>query len=131
MPDDLLPRPLSPSVWPRPRSAGTPARTALAPWVAGALCALPLAALAQNTTDAPPPSPPAPSAPAPSAAPAPALAPLRATGLLQETIPDAQRAQMPTFVFGDRIEGQADVRTVIEGNAELRLADTVIRAQRM
>ena len=127
MPDDLLPRPLSPSVWPRPRSAGTPARTALAPWVAGALCALPLAALAQNTTDALPP--PAPSASAPSAA--PALAPLRATGLLQETIPDAQRAQMPTFVFGDRIDGQTDVRTVIEGNAELRRADTVIRAQRM
>ncbi len=90
-------------------------RTALAHGVAAALCLLPLLALAQE-------SPPPPDGP-------PLV--LRASSQLQETIPDAVRAQMPTFVSGDHIEGQPDVRAVLEGNAELRRADTVIRAQRM
>ncbi len=90
-------------------------RTALAHGVAAALCLLPLLASAQE-----PPLPPD----------GPPLV-LRASSQLQETIPDAVRAQMPTFVSGDHIEGQPDVRAVLEGNAELRRADTVIRAQRM
>ena len=51
--------------------------------------------------------------------------------MLQENIPDATRTQMPVFVFGDQISGQPDIQAVIEGNAELRRADTVIRAQHM
>jgi len=77
---------------------------------------MPLAALAQGT------------APTPTGAP-PTL--LRASPMLQEYIPDAVRSQMPVFVSGDRVSGQPDVQAVIEGNAELRRADTVVRAQRM
>ena len=90
-------------------------RTTLAHGVAAALCLLPLLASAQEP-HLPPDGPPLV---------------LRASSQLQETIPDAVRAQMPTFVSGDHIEGQPDVRAVLEGNAELRRADTVIRAQRM
>lgn len=87
-------------------------RTLLAQWVASALCGLPLVALSQNA----PPSPPLV---------------LRSSPRLQEVLPDAVRGQMPLFISGERIQGQADIHTVIEGNAELRRADTVIRAQRM
>ncbi|MDY0108144.1 MAG: LPS-assembly protein LptD [Giesbergeria sp.] len=89
-----------------------PLRTAVVRWAAGVLCGLPLAALAQ-----------------PGAWDAPAA--LRPTPMLGETLPDAVRSQLPVFVFGDRITGQPDVRAEIEGNAELRRGDTVIRAQRM
>lgn len=62
-------------------------------------------------------------------APAP---PLRASPVLQEAPPSSQtRGQLPTFVSGDRIEGKTDARTTIEGHAELRRGDTVIRADRM
>ncbi|NMM76054.1 LPS biosynthesis protein [Acidovorax sp. SRB_24] len=117
MPD--LHRRLSPTVRPRTRRAlavpaQAPQRTVLAQLAAGLLCGLPLAALAQGAAvaDAPP-------------------AALRASPMLRETLPDAVRAQMPVFVFGDRITGQPDIDTVIEGHAELRRADTVIRADRM
>ncbi|MDD2713781.1 MAG: LPS-assembly protein LptD [Simplicispira sp.] len=90
----------------------------MAQLVGALLCGLPLAALAQT-------SPPAPG----TAGAPPAV--LRASPMLQETIPDAVRAQMPVFVTGDHITGQPDVQAIIEGNAELRRADTVVRAQRM
>lgn len=90
------------------------ARTALAQLVGAALCGLPLVAGAQGA---------APAAAAPIV--------LRTSPMLQESIPDAVRAQMPVFVSGDRVSGQPDVQAQIEGNAELRRADTVIRAQRM
>ncbi|OJX09045.1 MAG: LPS biosynthesis protein, partial [Burkholderiales bacterium 68-20] len=57
--------------------------------------------------------------------------PLRASPLLQEKIAPEVRNQLPVFVRGDRIEGQADVNAVVEGNAELRRGDTVIRADRL
>ena len=38
---------------------------------------------------------------------------------------------MPIFVMGDHITGQPDIEAVVEGHAELRRADTVIRADRM
>lgn len=87
-------------------------RTALATLIAGVLYGLPLAALAQETT----------------ALEAKPLI-LRASPRLQETISDAVRGQMPVFVFGERIEGRPEVRAILEGNAELRRADTIIRAQ--
>ena len=70
------------------------------------------------------------SEPAPSLwdAPPPAL---RSSPLLKETIPEAVRPQLPVFVQGDRIEGQTDLKATIEGNAELRRGDTVIRADRL
>ena len=56
---------------------------------------------------------------------------LRPSPQLQETFPDDVRKGMPTFMSGDRTEGQTDRSTVLEGNAELRRGDTVIRADRM
>ncbi len=61
---------------------------------------------------------------------APALA-LKPSPLLQEKISDEQRKQLPTFVFGARASGRPDLETVVEGNAELRRGDTVIRADRL
>ena len=115
---DLHRPPFLPPAWRRsaPR-ASEPAhpRKAVARLAAAMLCGLPLAALAQ---------PPAASAWDP-----PTL--LRASPMLAETIPEAVRSQLPVFVSGDHVTGQPDVRAVIEGNAELRRGDTVIRAQRM
>ena len=56
---------------------------------------------------------------------------LRPSPQLQETFPDDVRKGMPTFMSGDRTEGQTDRSTVLEGNAELRRGDTVIRADRL
>ena len=56
---------------------------------------------------------------------------LRTSPLLQEQIDAATRPRLPVFVRGDRIEGQPDIRATIEGDAELRRGDTVIRADRM
>lgn len=50
---------------------------------------------------------------------------------LREDIPAEVREQLPVFVEGKRIEGQTDLKTVIEGEAELRRGDTVIRADRL
>ncbi|MFT4242123.1 MAG: LPS-assembly protein LptD [Acidovorax sp.] len=84
----------------------------LARAVALAWCGLPLAALSQASAwDEPPP--------------------LRASPQLQEKIPEAVRPQLPVFVRGDRIEGQTDISATVEGNAELRRGDTVIRADRL
>ncbi|WP_249931154.1 LPS-assembly protein LptD [Ramlibacter sp. 2FC] len=58
-------------------------------------------------------------------------APLRTSPRLEEPVSEAQRRQTPTFVSGERISGQQDLVTVVEGDAELRRADTVIRADRL
>lgn len=56
---------------------------------------------------------------------------LRPSGELSERLdPDAVQGA-PTFVSGDRIEGQTESSTVVEGNAELRRHNSVIRAQRL
>lgn len=68
---------------------------------------------------------------APAQAPAEPAPRLRTSPLLREEIPAAERSQLPTFVEGDRIQGRTDLETVIEGNAELRRGDTVIRARRL
>ena len=98
------------------RFAVAPARSrALAYCIALAWCGLPLAAQAQ--------------AAAPSAWDEPLT--LRKSPALQETIPESVRTQLPVFVTGDRISGQTDLNATIEGNAELRRGDTVIRADRL
>ena len=56
---------------------------------------------------------------------------LRPSPMLQENFPAPVRRDMPTFVSGDRTEGQTDIHTVVEGNAELRRGAMVIRADRL
>ena len=56
---------------------------------------------------------------------------LRADGLMRENLSPADNRQVPTFVFGEQIEGKADGKTVIKGQAELRRHDTVIRADQI
>jgi len=41
------------------------------------------------------------------------------------------RQQLPTFVFGDRISGRPELETTVDGRAELRRGDMVIRADRL
>lgn len=64
----------------------------------------------------------------PSAEPSPRL---RATPQLREDIPSDVRPQLPTFVEGQRIQGRTELETIVEGDAELRRGDTIIRARRL
>lgn len=54
---------------------------------------------------------------------------LRPTARLAEAVPDNDRA--PVFVVGDRIEGQPDLQTVIEGDAQLRRAGITVRSEKI
>jgi LPS-assembly protein len=56
---------------------------------------------------------------------------LKLTNSLQEAIPSVVLNNPTTFVFGDRITGRPDVETQIEGDAELRRAGTVIKADKI
>ena len=51
---------------------------------------------------------------------------LQRTPMLLETVPQADRGGRPSIVEGDRISGRPNLETIVEGNAELRRADTVI-----
>lgn len=62
---------------------------------------------------------------------APAPLALRPSGQLAERLaPDAQ-AHAPSFVQGDTLSGTTGERTVVEGNAELRRHDTILKADRL
>jgi LPS-assembly protein len=103
---------------PLPQAAARARRPGLHPLayaVALAWCGVPLVALAQADAQSAWDAPPA----------------LRRSPQLQETLPAEVRPQLPVFVSGDRITGQPDVKAVIDGNAELRRGDTVIRADRL
>ena len=56
---------------------------------------------------------------------------LKPSAALQENLPPEVRPQLPTFASGDKISGQTDGVVSVEGNAELRRHDTVIRADRL
>ncbi|WP_342620219.1 LPS-assembly protein LptD [Rhodoferax sp. GW822-FHT02A01] len=56
---------------------------------------------------------------------------LKPTPALSEELTSAQRRESPVFLRGDTVSGRTDLETVIQGNAELRKADTVIRADRL
>ncbi|MEG0920508.1 MAG: LPS-assembly protein LptD [Comamonas sp.] len=56
---------------------------------------------------------------------------LRASPRLQENLDSAQRAKMPVFIEGDNLTGQTADMTTVTGNAVLRRADTMIRADRL
>ena len=47
---------------------------------------------------------------------------------LDENVSAAQKRQAPVFLQGDRMSGYADLETVIQGDAVMRKADTVIHA---
>ncbi len=56
---------------------------------------------------------------------------LKPSLLLQEKIPQAARHELPTFVSGEHVSGVMDLDTQVEGDAELRQGDTVVRADRL
>jgi LPS-assembly protein len=56
---------------------------------------------------------------------------LKPSPMLREDISAPARDGLPTYVSGDRLSGRTDLETVIDGNAELRRGDTVIRADRL
>ena len=56
---------------------------------------------------------------------------LKSSTVLDEQLPPEQGAKVPIFVQGDRMSGRPDLETVIEGNAVLRKAGTVIQADRL
>jgi LPS-assembly protein len=56
---------------------------------------------------------------------------LKPSPMLRDVLPPSAREKLPTFVTGDRVEGQTDLDTVVEGHAQLRRGDTVIRADRL
>lgn len=57
---------------------------------------------------------------------------LKSSPQLSEPTPDGEASkQLPTFIQGDRITGRPELETVIDGNAELRRAGSVIRADRI
>lgn len=76
------------------------------------------------------------SAQGPDAAPAnpqaatPAL-PLRASPALREDLSPASRTARPTFLRGERIVGRTEQEVQLEGQAEVRRGDMVIRADRL
>ncbi len=63
-----------------------------------------------------------------TALPAPQLKP---SLQLQEVIAPELREQLPSYIRAEQISGQADINAVLEGGAELRRGDTVIRADRV
>ena len=52
------------------------------------------------------------------------------TSLLQQ-VPAEVRKQLPVFIWGEKLDGEMDGVTVMEGGAELRRHDTVMRADRI
>ncbi len=72
----------------------------------------------------------APVAQLPPLAPQPPLV-LQASPRLQEAIPQTTRNSLPTFLRGERASGRTDLDSLLEGDAELRRGDMVIRADRL
>src|SRR4051812_13770527 len=56
---------------------------------------------------------------------------LKPSPMLRADIPSAERQERPSFVSGDTIRGTPDLDTVIEGHAQLRRGDTMIRADQL
>ncbi len=56
---------------------------------------------------------------------------LKPSAGLSETPSRAERQRQPTYLQSDRVTGQSDVRTVLEGQVQLRRGDTLIRADRI
>ena len=56
---------------------------------------------------------------------------LKSSPALQDRPGDAQSGDPPIFLSGERASGRTDLQTVLEGDAELRRRDMVIRADRL
>jgi LPS-assembly protein len=56
---------------------------------------------------------------------------LKSSRLLRDVIPRGDRDGQPSFVSGDGMSSRTDLETVVEGAAELRRGDLVIRADRL
>ncbi len=56
---------------------------------------------------------------------------LKPSATLRESLPAEARDQLPTYLSGEHVSGRTDLETVVEGNAQLRRGDTVIRADRL
>ncbi len=56
---------------------------------------------------------------------------LKPSSQLLEKLPSTVEDQLPSYVRGDHVTGQADVRAQVSGNAELRKGDMVVRADRV
>jgi LPS-assembly protein len=56
---------------------------------------------------------------------------LKSSPQLDENLAPNQAKSAPVFLQAERISGQPDLQSVLEGKAELRRADTVIRADRL
>jgi LPS-assembly protein len=56
---------------------------------------------------------------------------LRNSPALQDSISNASRPTLPSFLYGNQITGRPDLETVVEGNAMLRKGDLVIKADRL
>lgn len=56
---------------------------------------------------------------------------LRSSQQLQETLPEAAQGSVPSFISGERLHGQTEGAVVVEGDAELRRHDLVIKADRL
>ncbi|WP_242612613.1 LPS-assembly protein LptD [Corticibacter populi] len=56
---------------------------------------------------------------------------LQTAPMLREELPEGEQAQRPVYLSGDALEGQQDSHVRIDGDAELRRGDTVIRADHM
>jgi LPS-assembly protein len=57
--------------------------------------------------------------------------PLKSSPELQESIPNALRPNLPSFLYGNQITGRPDLESVVEGHAMLRKGDLVIKADRL
>lgn len=56
---------------------------------------------------------------------------LKSSRILRETIPLTDRDALPTFVAGEHLLTRTDLETVVEGRAEMRRGDLMIRADRL
>jgi len=56
---------------------------------------------------------------------------LKPSPILREDIPGPVARELPIFVEGDHVFGRPDLETVIEGGAQLRRGDLLIRADRL
>ncbi|MDR6425577.1 LPS-assembly protein [Variovorax paradoxus] len=56
---------------------------------------------------------------------------LKRTPQLTESLPPAERSQLPSLITGDRLSGRQDLETVVEGHATLRRGEVAITADRL
>jgi LPS-assembly protein len=56
---------------------------------------------------------------------------LKPSAMLRDDIPGAARPSLPTFLSGERASGRTDLDTLVEGDAEFRRGDMVIRADQL